>query len=309
MKLSIIVPVYKGIKKLSKFLEQLAVQTSNNYELILVIDTLKENALKEVDEFLAEYPSVKENFKMTFNSKRTGRTSAINDGISMATGDYVVLMSNTDTFEKTFVATATQIILKHKSDIIEFNASIKSPIKFEGVVRKIYKPETIIDENADILAFTYAFDFNKFYKTNILKRTAQFLFTSPINSRYSIELVFKALTVANTYSSIDKNLIAYKSEISENFNPLKQIRQWKSSQAFIIKTLESKYHSEWIYNFLFTQTQFTFKMVEKAKSKVLTSKYCADLVTEIHALNLNANPYLLQKTEETSSIGQVVENL
>lgn len=309
MKLSIIVPVYKGIKKLSKFLEQLSNQTSSDYELILVIDTLKEDALKEVDSFLADYPSVKENFKLAFNSKRTGRTSAINDGILMATGDYTVLMSNTDSFEKTFVATAIQIINKHKSDIIEFNASIKSPIKFEGVVRKICKPETVIDENADIFAFTYAFDFNKFYKTNILKRTAQFLFTSSINSRYSIELVFKALTVAHTYSSVNKNLIAYKSEISENFNPLKQIRQWKSANAFIVKNLENKYYSEWIYNFLFTQTQFTFRMVEKAKSKVLTSKYCADLVAEIHAINLNANPYLLQKTEETTSIGQVVENL
>ncbi len=225
MKLSIIVPVYKGVKKLSKFLEQLSVQTSNDYELIIVVDTLKEDALKEVDSYLSNLPTVKENFKLVFNSKRTGRTSAINDGISVSSGDYTILMSNTDVFGKTFVASAIQTAIKHKSDIIEFNAPIKTPIKIEGKVRKIFKPETQIDENADIFAYVYAFDFNKLYKTEILKKGSQFLFTSPINSRYSIELIFKALIVARTFSSVDKELVFYKSEISENFNPLKQIRQ------------------------------------------------------------------------------------
>lgn len=225
MKLSIVVPVYKDVKKLSKFLKQFSEQTSNDYELILIIDTLREEPLKEIDSYLAEYPIVKENFKLVFNSKRTGRTSAINDGIAVATGDYTVLMSNTDSFSKTFVASAVQVINKYKSDIIEFNASMKSPIKFDGKIRKAYKPETLIDENADVFAFTYAFDFNKLYKTDILKRGSQFLFTSPINSRYSIELIFKALIVARTFSAVDKDLITYKSEISENFNPLKQISQ------------------------------------------------------------------------------------
>lgn len=309
MKLSIIVPIYKEAKKLRHYLEQLEVQTSNDYELILVIDTLKEDSLKEVDAFLEAYPQVKENFKLIFNSKRTGRTSAIRDGIKNATGDYTVLMSNTDVFGKGFVENVIQIAQKYKSDIIEFKPTMKSPIKFEGKIRKIYKPETKIDENSDILAFTYAFDFNKIYKTSILKNSSQFLFTYPVNSRYSIELIFKALIVAQTYSSIDKELVLYKSEISENFNPLKQIRQWKSAISFITKTLDNRCYSEWIYNFLYMQTQFTLKVVDKAKSKVLSSKYKADLIYEVQSLNLKANPYFIQKLEESKQIELALEEL
>lgn len=302
MKLSIIVPVYKGVKKLSKFLEQVSVQTSKDYELIVVVDTLAENALKEIDDYLKEFPSIKENFKLVFNSKRVGRTAALNAGIEIATGEYSVLMSNTDVFTKTFVATVIQTATKHKSDIIEFKASVKTPIKFEGNIRKIYKPGTLIADNTDIFANVYAFDFNKIYKTEVLKRGSQFNFVATLNSRFSIEIIFRTLLVASTFSSVDKELISFRSEISENYNPLKQIRQWKSFQTFATKNLEGKYSSEYVYNFLFTQTQFTSKIVAKAKSKVLSSKYDADMIAEIHSLSTNANPYFISKSEEAQAI-------
>lgn len=308
MKLSIIVPVYKGVAKLNKFLEQISVQTSTDYELIVVVDTLTENPLKEIDEHLSNFPLIRDKFKLVFNSKRIGRTAALNAGIELAVGEYTILMSNTDVFPKTFVASTIQIAIKHKSDIIEFKPSLKTPIKFEAGVRKIYKPSTPITDNLDIFANVYAFDFNKIYKTDVLKRGAQFNFVTTLNSRYSIEIIFRTLLVASTFSSVDKELISFRSEISENYNPLKQIRQWKSFQAFLVKNLEDKYKSEYIYNFLFTQTQFTAKVVAKAKSKVMSAKYNADMVSEVHSLSTVANPYFILKTEESKAIEEVIKN-
>jgi glycosyltransferase involved in cell wall biosynthesis len=222
LKISIIVPVYKDKKNLDLFLNKIYFQTNKSYELILIVDTNIDNVLSVIDSYKEKFKS---KLKLIFNTKRISRISAINMGISIANGDYSIINSIQNNFNNKLIEEILFIVSNHKSDVIEFKCSFSKPFKFNGKIRKTFKERTYIEKHPEIHAFSYPFDFNKIYKTEVLKITKKFTFPVQDNSRYSIEINYKALLVSKTYSTVDKTLIISNGTISQNFNPLKLIRQ------------------------------------------------------------------------------------
>ncbi|WKX02481.1 glycosyltransferase family 2 protein [Candidatus Mycoplasma mahonii] len=301
MKLSIIVPVYRESKDLDKFFKIIKAQTSKNYEVILIIDTNKNHILDVVEE---HKKNIEKKMQVIYNSSRIGRSAAVQTGINKAKGAYSIIMSTGDIIRKTFVEESLEVIDNSKADIIEFKATFKEPIKFNGRIRLKIPKLVDIHDNLEVVAYAYAFDFNKLFKSSILKKTTKYNESISINSRFSISNTYRAFAVAKTYSNVSKSLVISKSKVSINFNPLKIIKQWQYLMDTI--TISSAYRifsQEIEYAAFFNIAIFLFGIVGASKNSVLLKK----LEKSFKSLNqkefsafLESNQYMARKNSESS---------
>ena len=88
MKFSIIVPVYNRPNEVKELLESLSLQTSKNFELILVEDGSTIKCDLAVDEY-KDRIDIKYYFK-----PNSGRSLTRNYGMERATGDYLVFFDS-----------------------------------------------------------------------------------------------------------------------------------------------------------------------------------------------------------------------
>lgn len=101
---SIIVPVYKVEKYLSRFLESVACQTFTDYEVLLVDDGSPDRSGAICDDFCAAHPQFR-----TIHKPNGGVSSARNRGIEEANGEWLLFFDSDDvvapeTLEKIYKA-------------------------------------------------------------------------------------------------------------------------------------------------------------------------------------------------------------
>ena len=270
MKLSLITPIYKGSKFLERYLEKMSVQTDKNFEMVLVVDTNNDDTLRVIQEFK---PKFKKRLKLIFNSKRYSRTAAINLGCKYASGKYSMIMSSQNSFNDKFVENALEMIREKKTDIIEFRAKFSSPIKFDGKIRKKFNQSTLIEDNPDINAYTFPLDFNKIFKTETLIQSSKYKLPVHYNSRYSIDATYLTLLVAKTYSTSSKSLVISKSKISNNFNPLKMIRQWEALTKLVQDYISFENLDSYTYAQYYSEVVFMSALIKVSKNKVIEKKF------------------------------------
>lgn len=223
MKLSLIVPIYKQKKHLPKFLEKMTKQTSNEYEIIFVVDTENDNVISIIDFYKNQ---LKGKIRVIFNTKRSGRRFAVTSAIRIAQGDYSLILSVTNSFENTMIEKVNEVCKEKGTDIIEFRSRIKSPIKTTGMLRKTFSKPIDLTKDHTPLAYCYLFKFNKIFKTEILKKVIKIPKINPqVNSRFSIELLLKVLIIAKTYSTKNIKIIRLKVSKDSDINPLSLFRQ------------------------------------------------------------------------------------
>ena len=302
MLLSLIVPVYLRSKSLKKFLKKMVNQTNSNYEIVFVIDTNSENILEIIESFEKD---LKGKVKYIFNSTRCGRDEALSSSLKQITSKYSLLISYSDVFSKTFIANSLNILKNQDADIVEFDAIINEPIHFHGKARKSFSRPTDISKNPQIIAYSYPFDFNKFFKTSLLNEIVKKPLSTRVNSRFAIELVYKGLLFAKDYVYVSKNLVTSRSELSRNFNPLKIIRQWNNLQEFAIKNGYANYAKEIQYAKFFHETVFLFGFVHSSKNKIMLKKLFERFDLELKSKFKNfllTNPYIVLKNHEAQII-------
>ena len=296
-KISILVPIYRNSSALAKFLEVMADQSSKNYELILAIDTNNENNLKIVDEWKSK---IKGDLKIVFNSKRTGRINCVKEAMNVAETQYSIIFSVTNRINSNTVKELIEIIDKKKTDIIEFRARAWSPIKFKGSLRKKFNKVINIKENKEIFAYSYPTEFNKIFKTELLRKVFNLNpMEKTINSRYSIQIVFKALLLAETYSTVDKKIVRSRKEASVLFNPLKLAREWEETLNLDIF---EDYYAEMLYNQYFTYKVLLMGYAGATKNKVLIKKFQNEIDKKFNNESnfFEVNQYYLLRNNETN---------
>lgn len=297
MKLSIITPIYKGTQFLPKFFERMAEQTNKNFELVLVVDTNNQKPLSFLDEYKDR---IKGDIKLVFNSKRCGRTNAVAKGVEAATGDYSIILSTSNRFNEETVDQLLDLVKEKKTDIIEFRARFWSPIRYKGKIRKKFNKSTNIAEDKSILAYSQPFEFNKIFKTSVLTEVVNMpAFNKRLNSRYSIELVFKAFIKAETYSTSNLKIIRSKKDDGILFNPLKLHREW---EEMLSKDEFKDYFEALSYNQYFTYKVIYMGYLGMLKNKTLNSKFTAEYNNKFHENESNffeANQYFVRKNAET----------
>lgn len=92
-KISIIIPCYNCGKTIERCLDSVFCQTYPNFEVIAVNDGSKDNTLEVLEEYATRYDNL-----TIINKKNAGVSSARNDAIRIATGDYIEFLDSDDNF-------------------------------------------------------------------------------------------------------------------------------------------------------------------------------------------------------------------
>lgn len=92
-KISIIIPCYNCAKTLDRCLDSVFSQTYPNVEVIAVNDGSRDNTLDILKDYAEKHSSLK-----IINKKNAGVSSARNDAIKIATGDYIEFLDSDDNF-------------------------------------------------------------------------------------------------------------------------------------------------------------------------------------------------------------------
>lgn len=108
--ISIIIPVYNQLKYTKMCLDSIWQNTSENYEII-VINNGSQDATKE---YLEQIPRV----KTVHNKKNLGFAAAVNQGISIAQGNYIIILNNDCIVSEEWVLRLLQPAVKQDVGIV-----------------------------------------------------------------------------------------------------------------------------------------------------------------------------------------------
>ena len=110
MKISVIVPVYNKEKYISKTLESLDKQTSNDFEVIIIDDASTDNSMEYIRDF--EHHTKKQ-VRVLKNNQNLGVSETRNIGIDEAECEYVVFVDGDDYLDKNFIKIANAKLKKN----------------------------------------------------------------------------------------------------------------------------------------------------------------------------------------------------
>ncbi|GEM68186.1 hypothetical protein SMI01S_17920 [Sphingobacterium mizutaii NBRC 14946 = DSM 11724] len=147
MLISFILPAYKS-KFLNLAIESILNQDYSDFELVIIDDNSPENLFEIVSKFKDE------RIKYYRNQENIGGNDLVkqwNKCLEYANGDYLVLASDDDIYDKTFLSTGMKLISKYpKVDIIRSRVKL---INEEGETIGI---DGILEENCSQIEFVYA---------------------------------------------------------------------------------------------------------------------------------------------------------
>lgn len=200
-KVSIIVPVYNVEKYIEKCLNSLVNQTLKDIEIIIVNDGSTDNSKSIIDKYFSKY----NNLIKIVEEKNQGLSGARNNGLKVATSNYVMFVDSDDYVESNMVAEMYNEILNQKADVVICGINV-------------------VDQNEKLISQTFPnkyekYDFitqmifgnlsacNKIIKRNILNDNS-LLFRN--NVWYEdIDFSFKLFLKAKKMCILPKNLYNY----------------------------------------------------------------------------------------------------
>lgn len=113
IKVSIIVPVYKAERFLQRCIDSLLVQSVQNWELILIDDGSPDNCGIICDEYAKKDSRIN-----VIHQENTGVSSARNEGLNIATGEWICFVDADDYIEKSYL----EVLGQADSDLIVLSA-------------------------------------------------------------------------------------------------------------------------------------------------------------------------------------------
>lgn len=208
-KISVIVPVYNAEKTINRCLESLVNQTYNNLEVIAIDDGSSDKSLKIMKQFKKRFPE-----KVVIVSRENkGIGYTRNEGISIATGNYLGFVDSDDYVELEMYEHLYKHLKKTKSDIVvcdyfefdESNRRTKSVYDFK--ISSIEKDPKLINK-------INTAPWNKLYKREIFDNVKY-----PENLKYEdLSAVLLALLKAKKVSKLNKPLYDYYINMSGETN-------------------------------------------------------------------------------------------
>ena len=178
-KISIIVPVYNVEKYLKYCVNSILSQTYKNFEIILVDDGSTDSSGKMCDDFAS-----KDNRIKVIHKKNGGLSSARNEALKIASGDYIGFIDSDDCIVPDFYEYLYNLMKKHNADIAQgyflripdddiesVNSIIEDENKKIDIIEKVLNNEEALDVLYGILEWPYVQEvvvWNKLYKRDVL---------------------------------------------------------------------------------------------------------------------------------------------
>ncbi|RZK36675.1 MAG: glycosyltransferase [Hymenobacter sp.] len=132
MKVSVIVPVFKVEAHIEACLQSIIDQTYQDIELIVVDDKSPDNSISLAKEVFAKNKYT--NFRLLENAFNSGVSASRNNGLAVATGEYVLFVDSDDTIVPTMLAEMTAVATEYEVDIVVCDT-------FRIRVNDVQKPE------------------------------------------------------------------------------------------------------------------------------------------------------------------------
>ncbi|HKK87446.1 MAG TPA: glycosyltransferase family 2 protein [Saprospiraceae bacterium] len=110
---SIITPLYNSASFLERLTECLFSQTYTELEIILINDGSPDYSLKRAQNYQRNDPRIR-----IINKTNNGQSAALNDGIALATGEYLLFLDADDTLADTACERAVTVIEKYEADMV-----------------------------------------------------------------------------------------------------------------------------------------------------------------------------------------------
>lgn len=108
MRFSIVIPLYNKEPYVEKTLRSVLVQTFSDYEIIVVNDGSKDDSLEVAKRVLEGVKNV-----TIINQENVGVSTARNNGIAVAKGEYICILDADDWWEPTFLEEMNKLIQEH----------------------------------------------------------------------------------------------------------------------------------------------------------------------------------------------------
>lgn len=110
--ISVIVPIYKVEKYLSRCLESILSQTYKNFELILINDGSPDNCKQICDSYSKKHKNI-----IVIHKENEGVSVARNKGIEIANGKYITFVDSDDYIHKDYLNTLMYMLTNSESQI------------------------------------------------------------------------------------------------------------------------------------------------------------------------------------------------
>lgn len=166
--ISIIIPIYNADKYLSDCIDSLLSQTYNNLEIILVDDGSTDNSGKICDDYAKKDKRIK-----VIHKQNGGVSSARNQGLDIAKGDYIAFVDPDDYVLPDMYKTLLRVIQNTNTDIVICGSTTTD---IHGTTCKSYFPTNnnfvyskFVDWFQDFIEYgNLQVVWNKLFKKNIL---------------------------------------------------------------------------------------------------------------------------------------------
>ncbi len=119
-KVSIIIPMYNVEKYIEACLDSVMNQTMNDYEVIVIDDGSRDHSYEKALKYQSRYPQQMRVYKQ----ENAGQGAVRNNGVKMASGEYILFVDSDDTVSEYFVEKAYKVITESQADIGIFDAVI-----------------------------------------------------------------------------------------------------------------------------------------------------------------------------------------
>lgn len=277
---SVIVPVYNVEKYLESCLESLINQTLENMEIICINDGSTDDSLAIMNAYRK-----RDNRIILINKANEGVSSARNEGLRIARGEYIIFVDADDFVEKNLCEKLHEEILQTNADIIVFEANIfpKRAVEYEQWLLDTLNvnAKTYTDNCTSALfkeSCSKPFLWNKCYKKELLKKN-NIWFNKDIKLGQDNLFQFLIFPKANTIVFIKDILYNYRCMREDStMYKMRSNHEWKIEMH--IKIMENVFISwsdygilEKYKNELYTWCiYFVVKEIEKSQLPV-TKRY------------------------------------
>ena len=210
--LSVVSPVYNGVKYLEPFLRSVLQQSFPHFELIMVDDGSTDSSI----EIIKTYQK-KDSRIHLIGQNHKGAGSARNFGLSRAKGQYIIFLDCDDWFSEDFFKTMIDRIEADQSDIAICEFFIYN--QQTGEMEKSAIPET---GNQKIERTNLVFDifapnpWTKLYRISFLKKNK--LLFQEIPSCNDWSFAYTSLACAEKISVIRKPLVYYRTKTTTSIS-------------------------------------------------------------------------------------------
>lgn len=214
-KISVIIPVYNVEKYLAQCLDSVINQTYKNLEIICVDDCSTDNSR----EILQEYAKKDDRIKLVFNEQNSGPGYTRNNGLNIASGDYIHFIDSDDWLDLDTYEYLINKANKNKAEVFYFYVRQISNISNQQKKWSHYNGEKLnticnIGTNPQISDNWIRYIYNKLYLKSFLDKNNIRFNDYPCYEDHEFSL--KVLLFANSIYYVDKVFYNYRVDNSHS---------------------------------------------------------------------------------------------